>query len=185
LSSVLGYQIAQRSSFQIWNHGIFFRSYTKLWSITFGEDTCIASRHFLELSSVLGYLIAQRNSFRIWNHKNSIQKLYIAVIYHIWGGELYSIKRHFIIVICFRFPYCSKKFIPNLKSWKFYSAVIHSWDLSHMGRELYSIKRLFRIVIWFRFPYCSKKFIPNLKSWKFYSEEIYSCDLFYMGMKIV
>jgi hypothetical protein len=43
-----------------------------------------------------------------------------------WGGELYSIKELFRIVIRFWFPYCSKKFIPNLKSWIFYSEVINS-----------------------------------------------------------
>jgi hypothetical protein len=79
--------------------------------------------------------------------------------------ELYSIKKLFRIVNCFRFPSCSKKFIPNLKSWIFNSELIHSCAIYHIwGGELYSIKKLFRIVICFRFPYCSKKFIPNLES---------------------
>jgi hypothetical protein len=103
------------------------------------------------------------------------------VFYHIWGGELYSIKKLSRIVICFRFPYCSKKFIWNLKSWKFNSEVIHSCVFYYIwAGELFSIKKLFRIVICFRFPYCSKKFIPNLKSWIFYSEVIHSCVFYHI-----
>jgi hypothetical protein len=149
----------------------------------------IGQKNNCRLSKLMGELILSGGVLECWYLCRVVPwSLYSEVMHSCdqspMGRRMYSINTVFRIVNSFRFPYNTKKFIPNLKSQKLYSEVMYSCDQSRMGRRMYGINTVFGIVNCFRIPYYTNKFIPNLKSPNLYSEVMHSCDQSHMGRRM-